>query len=76
MKKVTLGNIVKEYEAGTTYEQVMKEHYPEKSEQIILVKVNGKLEELTKKIKRDCVVEPVFFGDNPGYNSYRRSMTF
>ena len=76
MKKVTLGNIVKEYEAGTTYEQVMKEHYPEKSEQIILVKVNGKLEELTKKIKRECVVEPVFFGDDPGYNSYRRSMTF
>ena len=76
MKKVTLGNLVKEYEAGTTYEQVMKEHYPEKSDQIILVKVNGKLEELTKKIKRDCVVEPVFFGDNPGYNSYRRSMTF
>ena len=38
MKKVTLGNLVKEYEAGTTYEQVMKEHYPEKSDQIILEK--------------------------------------
>ena len=76
MKKVTLGNVVKEYEAGTAYEQVMREQYPERSEQIILVKVNGKLEELTKKVKRDCIVEPIFFSDNPGYNSYRRSTTF
>ncbi len=76
MKRVTLGNIVKEYDEGMTYEQVMKEHYPENSEQIILVKVNGKLEELTKKIKRDCTVEPIFFSDDPGYNSYRRSTTF
>ena len=37
MKKVTLGNLVKEYAAGTTYEQVMKEHYPEKSEPVSLV---------------------------------------
>lgn len=76
MKKVTLGNVIKEYEAGTTYEQIMKEAEPKLAEQIILVKVNGKLEELTKKVKRDCVVEPVFFHENPGYNSYRRSTTF
>ena len=76
MRKVTIGNIVKEYEAGTTYEMVVKENFPEKAEEIILVKVNGKLEELAKKVKKDCVVEPVFFHDNPGYNSYRRSTTF
>ena len=76
MKRITLGNVVKEYEAGTAYEQIMREHYPDKAEQIILVKVNGKLEELTKKVKRDCAVEPIFFNDNPGYNSYRRSTTF
>ena len=76
MKKVTLGNVVKEYEAGTTYEQIMNENYPEMAEQIILVKVNGKLEELAKKLKHDCALEPVFFSDNPGYNSYRRSTTF
>lgn len=75
MKKVTLGNIVKEYEAGTTYESIIKENYPEKAEQIILVKVNGKLEELLKKVKSDCRVEPVYFSDHPGYNSYRRSAT-
>lgn len=76
MKKVTLGNIVKEYEAGTTYEEIIKENYPDQAEQIILVQVNGKLEELAKKVKRDCTVEPVFFSDSPGYNSYRRSTSF
>lgn len=76
MNKVTLGNFVKEYETGTTYEQILRENYPEQAEHIILVKVNGKLEELAKKVKRDCVAEPVYYHDNPGYNSYRRSTTF
>ena len=76
MKKVTLGNTVKEYESGTLYENIIKENYPENAEQIILVKINGKLEELSKKLKKDCILEPVYFKDNPGYNSYRRSTTF
>lgn len=76
MNKVTLGTLVKEYETGTTYEQILRENYPEQAEHIILVKVNGKLEELAKKVKRDCVAEPVYYHDNPGYNSYRRSTTF
>lgn len=76
MKKVTLGNIVKEYEPGITYESIIKENYPEKADQIILVKINGKLEELAKKLKKDCTLEPVYFSENPGYNSYRRSVSF
>lgn len=76
MVKVTLGKIVKEYEAGTTYESIIKENYPENAERIILVNVDNKLEELRKKVKRDCKVEPVYFSDPPGYNSYRRSTTF
>ena len=54
MIKVTLGNIVKEYKEGTTYETIMKENYPEQAEYIILVNVDNKLEELctnNKKIK-------------------------
>lgn len=76
MTKVTLGNLVKEYEAGTTYERIIQENYSEKAEQIILVNVDNKLEELGKMVKRDCKIEPVYFHDNPGYNSYRRSATF
>ena len=76
MVKVTLGNLVKEYEAGTTYESIVRENYPEKADQIILVNVDHKLEELQKTVKRDCKVEPVYFCDQPGYNSYRRSVTF
>lgn len=76
MKQVTLGNVVKMYDAGTTYECIVKENYPELADHIILVKVNGKLEELSKKLKQDCHVEPVSYGENPGYDSYRRSATF
>ncbi len=76
MKKVTLGNIVKEYEVGTTYESIVRENYPEQAEHIILAKIDGKLEELAKKVKRNCTLEPVYYHDNPGYNSYRRSATF
>ena len=76
MVKVTLGNLVKKYEAGTTYESIMRENYPEKADQVILVNVDHKLEELRKKVKRDCKVEPVYFWNQPGYNSYRRSTTF
>ena len=50
MVKVTLGNLVKEYEAGTTYESIVRENYPKKAEQIILVNVDHKLEELQKTV--------------------------
>lgn len=76
MKRVTLGNVIKFYEAGTAYEQIVKENYPELAEHIILVKVNGKLEELGKTVKQDCSVEVVTYGENPGFDSYRRSTTF
>lgn len=76
MKKVTLGNLVKEYETGTVYERIVRENYPDQADQIILVKIDGKLEELAKKLKRDCTLEPVYFSDSPGYNSYRRSVSF
>lgn len=75
MKKVTIAGKVKEYETGTSYETVVRENYPEKAEEIVLVKVNGKLQELTKKVKKDCALEPVTLSDNPGYNSYRRSVS-
>lgn len=75
MKKVTLGTNVKEYKSGTTYENVVKENYPKQAEKIILVKIDGKLEELGKTVKKDCVMEPVTICETPGYNSYRRSVT-
>ena len=76
MKKITLGDVVKEYEVGTTYGQIIEENFSDKVDHIILVKINGKLEELAKTVKRDCVLEPIYYWDNPGYNSYRRSTSF
>lgn len=76
MKKVTIGTVVKEYAQGTSYQQIMEDQFPEDPKQVILVKVNGRLDELSKELTEDCVLEPVFFTDKPGYNSYRRSASF
>lgn len=76
MRQVKIENVTKEYAKGTTYETIVRENFPEMADQIILVKIDGKLEELGKKLKKDCRLEPVYFSDNPGYNSYRRSVSF
>lgn len=76
MRQVKMENITKDYVEGTTYETIVRENFPEMADHIILVKIDGKLEELGKKLKKDCRLEPVYFSDNPGYNSYRRSVSF
>ncbi len=76
MRTVKIGNRAKEYAIGTTYESIVKENFPESANHIILVKIDGKLEELGKKVKRNCTLEPIYYKDAPGYNSYRRSATF
>ncbi len=75
MKTIQLENQILTCEDGTTYEQLIKETLPERAEQIILVKANGKLQELGKKIKRDCRIEPVTLKDDPGHKSYKRSVS-
>ena len=76
MMKITIGEMEKEYEKGTTYEKIIKELFPEEADQIVLVKVNGKLEELTKVAKGDCKLELVTLKDDPGHKAYKRSVTF
>ncbi|MGN0334386.1 MAG: nucleoside kinase [Lachnospiraceae bacterium] len=75
MKTIDLGNKIITCEDGTTYEELIREQFPENAEQIILVKVNGKLQELSKKVKRDCRLETVTLKDDPGHKSYKRSVS-
>lgn len=76
MSRVMIKGVEKEYEEGRTYEQIIKENYPECSEQIVLAKADGKLQELTRKLEKNCLLEPVTMKENPGYNAYRRSVSF
>lgn len=74
--KVTVCGEVREYEKGCEYEQIAREFQPKFDEQIILATVDGKLNELNKKVTKDCTVEFLTAKDRTGYKTYRRSCTF
>ena len=56
MVKVEINGIEKQYEVGTTYEEIAKEYQAEYEDLIGLVCVNGKIRELFKRVKKDCKV--------------------
>ena len=54
MYHVKIKNEVKEYEAGITYHDIAKEYQKDYEHEIVLVFVDGKLQELHKRLKKDC----------------------
>ena len=76
MLQVVINGKAKEYEIGITYREIMEENFPESATEIVLVKVNGKLEELWKNLKSSCTLEPVTLSDEAGHKTYKRSVTF
>lgn len=73
MAFVTIGGIKKEYEEGTSYLDIAKDHQSEFENDIVLVFVNRKLAELHKKVTGDCTIEFVTTADKPGMQTYHRS---
>lgn len=76
MVQLTYRDKTVNYEAGTTYEQVAADLRKDVAADILLVSVNGKLEELHKKVKRDAVICPVTAAEEIGNQTYRRSLVF
>ena len=74
MRKVELGGTVKEYPQGTAYGEIVKDFRELWDAPVILVTVNGKLEELHKKLKKDCRLELVTTKDSIGHETYKRSV--
>ena len=72
MAQVKLHGITKEYPEGTTWMEVVREHQKEYEYDILLVRVNGKLQELHKQVK-DCELSFVTAKDKPGMSAYQRS---
>ena len=56
MYQVKIHDEIRQYEAGTTYLEIAKEYQKEYSHDIVLVTVDGKLQELHKKVNRDCTL--------------------
>lgn len=74
MRKVDIGGNVKEYPQGTAYGEIVKDCGELSREPVILVTVNGKLEELHKKLEQDCRLEFVTTRDSIGHTTYKRSV--
>ena len=78
MKKyqVTIQGKRKEYPEETTYLEIAKEHQHEMENDILLVFVNGKLQELYKRIEKDCEIRFVTSADACGNLTYKRGVSF
>lgn len=72
MAQVKIHGITKEYPEGTTWMDAVREHQKGYEYDILLVRVNGKLQELHKQVK-DCELSFVTAKDKPGMSAYQRS---
>lgn len=75
MCTVTVNGKTKQYEAGTTYQEIAKEVQQNFEQDIILVFVNDRLQELHKKVSEDCLLQFVTTGEDVGHKTYKRSMS-
>ena len=74
MAVVTIGEEKREYPEGTTWLEVAREYQHLYEDDILLVQVNGKLQELHKHVK-DCRLRFVTAREKPGMSAYQRSAT-
>ncbi|MBQ9766330.1 MAG: nucleoside kinase [Lachnospiraceae bacterium] len=78
---VIIDNEQKQYEYGTTYYDIAKDYQKNYENDIVLVKIDGRLQELHKTLKSDDIstkareISFITTGDAPGSLAYRRSAT-
>lgn len=73
MPKITINGAEKDYEKGTTFEEIAKEYQKYYDDQIAAVTFNGKIRELMKTVKKDGVLSFITFKDNIGFKTMRRT---
>lgn len=73
MAKITVLGNTKEYESGTTFEAIANEYQEQFDDGIALVKEDGKIRELFKKVSKDADLEFITLKDSIGHKSYARS---
>lgn len=72
--RVQIDEEVREYEEGTTFEEIAKDFQKNYEHQIVLGCEEHKLIELRKSLKRDCTLKFITTGDAIGNKTYKRSM--
>lgn len=71
--KVTVKGEVKDYPVGTTYEEIADEYQKDYGNTIAVVKANGKIRELFKKVSKDCELDFFTTKDDIGHKTYVRT---
>ena len=74
MYRVQIGDEIRLYAAGTTYHEIAMEYQKDYEDDIVLVFVNGKLQELFKRLKGDCTLAFETTAGEIGNRTYRRSI--
>lgn len=75
MAVIRINGEKKEYPETTTYWDLAKEYQKDFLHDIVLVTVDGKLQELHREIKPDGEIAFITTADNAGSSSYKRSVT-
>ncbi len=73
MRQIVVEGKKREVPNGTTYLELAKEYQKNYPHDIILVLENGKMRELFRKVKDECVVEFLTTGHQDGHKTYKRS---
>ena len=76
MAIVKVNGIEKTYPEGTTYLEIARDFQDQYENDILLVRVNGKLRELEKTLAGDSEISFITAKENAGYKTYERSAIF
>ena len=74
MAKVVIDGKTYEYEVGTPYEQIAEDMQSSQDSRIILVNVDGKLNELNKRLEGDCTIDFRTISSRSGFHTFRRTV--
>lgn len=75
MVTVQIGTEKKQYPEGTAYLEIAREYQNQYENDIVLVYVNHRLQELHKVLKVDCTLRFVTTADEIGHKTYKRSVS-
>lgn len=76
MYTVKVGDVLKQYEAGTSYQEITRDFQQDYNNDIVLVFANNRLSELRKTLEQDTELRFVTTGETIGQQTYKRSLCF
>ncbi|MEG0355856.1 MAG: nucleoside kinase [Lachnospiraceae bacterium] len=75
MYNVQIGNVIKQYQEGTSFQTIAEEMQEQYSSDIVLVFADGRLQELRKQLHQDISLSFITTEDPIGHKTYKRSMS-